>query len=151
MVNGFQTPQKTWKTLENQTTDDEGYHHKHHHHHHHHIELKGDRKSADFKTKEIGVHTSIYTSSVNTKLVVNKSEASQPQLSSHKMNSIYQEEDSDLMNIPCENAAVQPLFKIQRTSLQSSNNAGTNQYINNQVIGHDHTLNADINLEFDQV
>ena len=56
------------------------------------------------------MHTSIYTSP-NTKIVTNKSEGPlPPQQHSIKASvSANEEDDCDAMNIPCENAAVQPL------------------------------------------
>ena len=123
-AHGFQTPLKAKKLVENQTTDDEGHRHKHHHHHHHHmIEEKVDfRKQTDLKTKELEVHTSIYTSP-NTKIVDNKSEGpQQPQQQPCITNASFSpndDEDCDAMNIPCENAAVQPLHFEKRNAVEA--------------------------------
>ena len=57
------------------------------------------------------MHTSIYTSP-NTKIVTNKSEGLLPPQQASINNaslSAVEEDDCDAMNIPCENAAVQPL------------------------------------------
>ena len=67
------------------------------------------------------MHTSIYTSP-NTKIVTNKSEGplppQQPSINNASL-SANEEDDCDAMNIPCENAAVQPLH-LEKPNLIAS-------------------------------
>ena len=124
------------------------------------IEEKVDfRKQTDLKTKELEVHTSIYTSP-NTKIVDNKSEGpQQPQQQPCITNASFSpndDEDCDAMNIPCENAAVQPLCEIQRDALDSLSLKIQVRFQNNYIHKNDEddegvVQEADINFELDPI